>query len=257
MRLDHRLDGPADAPVLVLSNSLATDLELCWSTNVGAWTSSFRVLRYDQRGHGGSEIPPGPYTVELLGRDVLDVMDAVGVERASFCGLSLGGATGMWLAVNAPRRIERLVLACTSPRFGEPEQWLDRARIVRSEGLEAIADAVLARWLTPRFRREHQAETARFRAGLVRTPAEAYAACCEALAAWDFRDRVGEIAAPTLVIGGADDPAVTPEQATLLADAIPGSRLLVLPEAAHLANVEQPEAFSAAVNEHLALREAA
>ena len=256
MRLNHRFDGPADAPILVLSNSLATDLEV-WSSNLPAWTSTFRVLRYDQRGHGGSEIPPGPYSLELLGRDVLDLLDEVGVERASFCGLSLGGATGMWLAVNAPDRIERLVLACTSPRFGEPEQWLDRARIVRSEGLEAIADAVVRRWFTPRFRNERQTVAARFRAGLVGTSTEAYAACCEALAAWDFRDRVGEIAAPTLVIAGADDPGVTPEQAALLADAIDGSRLVVLPEAAHLANVEQPEAFSAAVSEHLALQEAA
>ena len=256
MRLNHRVDGPADAPVLVLSNSLATDLEL-WSANLSSWTSSFRVLRYDQRGHGGSEIAPGPYSVDLLGRDVLDLMDAVGVERASFCGLSLGGATGMWVAVNAPHRIERLVLACTSPCFGEPQQWVDRARIVRSEGLEAIAEAVLARWFTPRFRIEHKTEAARFRGGLVEIPAEVYAACCEALAAWDFRDRVGEIAAPTLVIAGADDPAVTPEQAALLAASIPGSSLVVLPDAAHFANVEQPQAFAAAVNEHLALREAA
>jgi len=256
MRLHHRWDGPPDAPVLVLSNSLATDLDL-WSANVGAWTSSFRVLRYDQRGHGRSEVPPGPYAVELLGRDVLDLLDEVGVERASFCGLSLGGATGMWLAVNAPQRIERLVLACTSPRFGTAEQWLDRARIVRSEGLEAIADAVLARWFTPRFRTEQEAEASQFRAGFVETPAEGYAACCEALAAWDFRDRVGEIAAPTLVIAGDDDPAVTPEQARRLAASIPESSLVVLPDAAHLANLEQPEAFSAAVNEHLALREAA
>lgn len=256
MRLNHRFDGPADAPILVLSNSLATDLT-AWSSNLPAWTSTFRVLRYDQRGHGGSEVPPGPYSLELLGRDVVDLLDEVGVERASFCGLSLGGATGMWVAVNAPDRIERLVLACTSPRFGEPEQWLDRARIVRSEGLEAIADAVLARWFTPRFREEHQTVVAGFRAGLVGTSTDAYAACCEALAAWDFRDRVREIAAPTLVIAGNDDPAVPPDQAALLADAIAGSRLVVLAEAAHLANVEQPEAFSAAVSEHLALQEAA
>jgi 3-oxoadipate enol-lactonase len=256
MRLHHRFDGPADAPVLVLSNSLATDFGL-WSTNLPAWTSTFRVLRYDQRGHGGSEVTPGPYTLELLGRDVLELLDAVGVERASFCGLSLGGATGMWLAVNAPNRIERLVLACTSPRFGEPEQWLDRARIVRSEGLEAISDAVLGRWFTPRFHREQEAIVSRYRAGLVGTSAEGYAACCEALAAWDFRDEVAEIAAPTLVIAGAEDPAAPPDQAALLAGAIEGSRLVVLEGAAHIANVEQPEAFSAAVSEHLALQEAA
>ena len=240
----------------MLSNSLATDLDL-WSANLPAWTSTFRVLRYDQRGHGGSDVPPGPYSVELLGRDLLALMDAVGVERASFCGLSLGGATAMWLAVNAPSRIERLVLACTSPRFGEPEQWLDRARIVRSEGLEAIADAVLGRWFTPRFHREREAVVMGYRAGLLGTSAEGYAACCDALAAWDFRERVAEIAAPTLVIAGAEDPTVPPEQAALLAGAIRGSRLVVLESAAHLANVEQPEAFAATVSEHLALEEAA
>jgi 3-oxoadipate enol-lactonase len=255
MTLNHRFDGPADAPVLVLSNSLGTDLGL-WSENVPAWASSFRVLRYDQRGHGGSEVTPGPYSLELLGRDVIDLLDAVGVDHASFCGLSLGGATGMWLAVNAPRRIERLVLACASPRFGTPEHWLERARIVRSEGLEPIADAVVARWFTARFRTEHPSAAARLRAGLVATPAEGYAACCEALTAWDYRERVGEIAAPTLVIAGADDPTVSPESAALLAERIAGSRLVVLPDAAHLANVGQPEAFSAAVSEHLALQEA-
>jgi 3-oxoadipate enol-lactonase len=255
MRLNHRLDGPADAPVLVLSNSLGTDLGL-WSENVPAWTSSFCVLRYDQRGHGGSEVTPGPYSLELLGRDVLDLLDAIGVERVSFCGLSLGGATGMWLAVNAPRRIERLVLACTSPRFGKPEHWRERARIVRSEGLEPIADAVLERWFTARFRAEQASVAARFRAGLVATPPEGYAACCEALAAWDYGERVGEITAPTLVIAGAEDPTVPPEQAALLAERIAGSRLAVLPDAAHLANVGQAEAFSAAVSEHLALQEA-
>jgi 3-oxoadipate enol-lactonase len=256
MRLDHRFDGPADAPVLVLSNSLGTDIGL-WSENVPAWTSSFRVLRYDQRGHGGSVVPLGPYSLELLGRDVLDLLDAVDVERASFCGLSLGGATGIWLAVNAPNRIERLVLACASPRFGEPEHWLERARIVRSEGLEPIADAVFERWFTARFQAERPAVAARLRAGLVATPVEGYAACCEALAEWDYRERVGEITAPTLVIAGADDPTVPPEQAELLAERIGRSRLVVLPEAAHLANVAQPEAFSAAVSEHLALQEAA
>jgi 3-oxoadipate enol-lactonase len=254
MKLNHRLDGPEDAPILVLSNSLGTDLGL-WSANLPSWTSSFRVLRYDQRGHGGSEVPLGPYSVELLGRDVLDLLDSVGVERASFCGLSLGGATGMWLAVNAPGRIERLVLACTSPRFGEPEHWRDRAEIVRSEGLEPVAEASVARWFTQRFRAERPSIAAHFRAELLATPAEGYAACCEALAAWDYRGRVAEIAAPTLVIAGADDPTVPPEAAAVLTEQIAGSRLVVLPDAGHLANVGQPEAFSASVSEHIALHE--
>jgi 3-oxoadipate enol-lactonase len=256
MKLHYRVDGPADAPVLVPSNALGTDLEL-WSANLPAWTTSFRVVRYDQRGHGGSAVPPGRFGIEALGRDVLGLLDELRVERASFCGLSLGGATGLWLAVNAADRIERLVVACTSARFGEPGPWRERARLVRAEGLEAIAEAQVGRWFTPRFVAEQPSIAAAFRARLVASAAEGYAAGCEALAAWDYRERVGGIDVPTLVIAGADDPATPPEHAAFLADRIAGASLVVLPDAAHLANVERPAAFSEAVLEHLALREAA
>ena len=256
MKLHYRVEGPPEAPFLVLSNSLGTDLEL-WASNVQAWVASFRVLRYDQRGHGGSGVPPGPYSLEAFGTDVLDLMDELGVERASFCGLSLGGATGMWLAVNAPERIDRLVLACASARFGEPQDWLERGRIVRSEGLDAIADAVVARWFTPSFQEAQPAVVAAARDRLLATPDEGYAAGCEAVAAWDYRERVSEIGARTLVIVGADDPVTPPAHGAFLADRIAGSRLVVLPRAAHLANVEQAEMFTEAVSEHLALQEAA
>jgi 3-oxoadipate enol-lactonase len=256
VRLHYRVDGPTDAPVLVLSNALGTDLEL-WSDNVPAWTTSFRIVRYDQRGHGGSPVPPGPYSSEALGRDVLGLLDELEVERASFCGSSLGGATGLWLAVNAADRIERLVVACTSARFGEPGPWHERAHLVRSEGLGAIADAQIGRWFTPRFVGEQPAVVSAFRARLLATPPEGYAAGCEAVAAWDFRAHIGEIEAATLVIAGADDPATPPDHGAFLAAGIPGARLVVLSDAAHLANVEQPAAFSDAVLEHLALREVA
>jgi 3-oxoadipate enol-lactonase len=187
--------------------------------------------------------------VAELGEDLLALADDHGLERFSVCGLSLGGATAMWVAANAPERVERLVLACTSARFGEPEPWLERAATVRGQGLEPIADSVVARWFTLTMSPE---VVARFRCMLVATPAEDYARCCEALAEWDFGDRLPEIAAPTLVIAGADDPATPPEHAELLAERIPDAKLVVLSRAAHLANVEQPEAFSRAVNEHLA-----
>jgi 3-oxoadipate enol-lactonase len=245
VRLHHRLDGPEDAPVVVLANSIGTTLEL-WDPQLPALTRRFRVLRYDQLGHGRSDVPPGPYTVELLGRELLGLLDELGIERAALCGLSLGGAVGMWLGANAPERVDRLVLAATSAYFGPPERWVERAALVRAEGTEPIADATMERWFTPAF-----AGVAPYRAQLVATPREGYAACCDALAAWDFRDGLRLVRAPTLVLVGAEDPATPPNQAQLIADGIPGARLDVLPGAAHLLNVEQPERFDEAVIGHL------
>ena len=147
MRLHYRLDGNAHAPVLALPSSLGTSTEL-WTENVPYWTERFRILRFDQRGHGGSEVPPGPYSLDDLGRDFVGLLDELGIERVSICGLSLGGATAMWVAAQAPERIDRLVLGCTSARFGDPAQWLERAETVRRAGVEPIADSVVARWFT-------------------------------------------------------------------------------------------------------------
>jgi 3-oxoadipate enol-lactonase len=249
MRLYHRLDGPEGVPVLVFANSIGTTLEL-WDPQVPAFASVFRVLRYDQLGHGRSDVPPGPYTVELLGRELLALLDELGIERASLCGLSLGGAVAMWLGGSAPERVDRLVLAGTSAYFGPPERWAERAALVRAEGTEPIADATMQRWFTPAF-----AGIAPYRGQLVATPREGYAACCDALRDWDFRDVLGSISAPTLVLVGSEDPATPPDQAELIADGIPGARLTVLPEAAHLLNVEQPGVFSRGVVEHLTKEE--
>jgi 3-oxoadipate enol-lactonase len=249
--LHHRLEGSRDGPILALPSSLGTTTEL-WSPNLASWSERFNVLRYDQRGHGRCQAPDGPYSVEGLGRDFLELLDELGLERVSFCGLSFGGATGMWLAVHAPELIDRLVLACTSARFGESADWLERAARVREGGVGAVADSVLARWFTPRFAAEQQEVVARFRRILLETPPEGYAASCEAIAGWDFRDRLAAIRAPTLVLGAADDPATPPDHARLLADSIPNAKLVVLRDAAHLANVEQAGAFSALVIEHLA-----
>lgn len=231
-------------PVLVLPSSLGTTTEL-WDPNVGHWSEAFRLVRYKQRGRT---------SIEQLGRDLVELLDKSGAGRASICGLSLGGATAMWVAANAPERIDRLVLACTSARFGDPEPWLERAALVRERGLEPIADSIVSRWFTPA---EAPDVVARFRRTLVETTPEDYAACCEALAAWDFRDRLGEISAPTLVIAGAEDPATPAEHAELLAAGIPDAKLAVLPGAAHLANVEQAETFSKVVMDHLAAVEVA
>jgi 3-oxoadipate enol-lactonase len=226
-------------PVLALPSSLGTTTEL-WDRNVGYWSDTFRLVRYNQRGRT---------SIAELGRDLFELLDELEADRVSVCGLSLGGATAMWAAATAPDRVDRLVLACTSARFGKPEPWLERAALVREQGLDPIADSVVARWFTPAARPEL---VARFRAMLVETPPEAYAACCEALATWDFRDRLAEIRARTLVIAGAEDPATPAKHAELLAAGIPDATLVVLPAAAHLANVEQPQAFSKLVTDHLA-----
>jgi len=243
--LHHRFVGPEDAPVLVLSNSIGTTLEL-WDRQVPEFAGLFRLLRYDQLGHGRSEVRTGPYTVELLGRELLALLDEVGVERFSFCGLSLGGTVGMWLGANAGDRLERLVLAGTSAYFGPPERWIERAETVRAEGMEPIADATMGRWFTPAF-----GDVAAFREMLVSTPAEGYASCCDALRDWDFRDELGSVSAPTLVLVGSEDPASPPDQARLIADGIPGARVEVIPGAAHLLNAEQPEAVNRLALGHL------
>jgi 3-oxoadipate enol-lactonase len=226
-------------PVLALPSSLGTTAEL-WDANAGYWSRTFGLLRYTQRGRD---------SIEELGRDFLQLLDNRGLDRVSLCGLSLGGATAMWVAANAPERIDRLVLACTSARFGEPGPWLERAAVVRRQGLEPIADGIVARWFTPAERPE---VVARFRQMLVDTPRGDYAACCEALARWDFRDRLGDIRTPTLVLAGAEDPSTPLDHAELLAREIPEAKLVVLSAAAHLANVEQAGAFSRLVTEHLA-----
>ncbi len=236
MTLRHRLDGPAGADVLVLSNSIGTTFEL-WDRQVPALSETFRVLRYDH---------PSANTIEGLAAGLVDLLDQLEVNRASLCGLSIGGAVGMWLDAHAPARIECLVLACTSAHFGPADGYHQRASLVRAEGMTAVAEGSLGRWLTPRF-----AGTAAFREMLLAIPPETYAGTCEALAGWDARELLPLIHAPTLVIAGAHDPATPPAHAELIAGGIAGAELVVIPDAAHFANVEQSEAFNAAVLAHL------
>jgi 3-oxoadipate enol-lactonase/4-carboxymuconolactone decarboxylase len=249
---NYSLEGPEDAPVLVTANSLGTTFGM-WDEQAPALSARFRLLRYDHRGHGGSSVPPGPYEIGDLGRDVLALLDTLRIERFSFCGLSLGGMVGMWLASEVPGRVERLVLCCTSALLGPPETWERRARTARTEGVGAVADDVLERWFTPPFRASRP-EILEWGAGMLRgTPGEGYAGCCEAIRDMDLTGRLGTIRAPTLVIAGADDLA-TPlaGHAEPIRDAIPDARLVVIPRAAHLGNVEQPEAFTRAILDHLA-----
>ena len=237
---NYVLEGPVLAPVVMFASSLGTTLEM-WDAQAEAFTDEFRVLRYDHRGHGGSPAPPGPYTVDDLAGDVLALLDELGIESVTFVGLSLGGAVGMTLALRAPERIERLALCCTSRQFGPPETWAERAATVRAEGVEAVADAALERWLTPEA---PAAMRERLRAILLSTPAEGYASCAEAIGGHDLRGRLGDIRMPVLAVAGDGDPASPPEELAAIAEEIPGARLHVIERARHLAVVEQADEFN-------------
>jgi 3-oxoadipate enol-lactonase len=251
--LNYLLEGPEDAPVLVLSNSLGTAMEM-WDAQAPALRERFRLLRYDTRGHGGSPAPPGPYEIGDLGRDVNHLLDRLGIERASFCGLSVGGMTGMWLAAEAPERVERLVLLCTSALLGPKSVWDGRIATATERGMAALVDGVIERWFTPAFRAENPEVVGKMARTLRETDPGGYAGCCAAIRDMDLRDRLPSVEASTLVVSGAEDPATPPEHGGLIADAIPGSRFEVVPDAAHIANVEQPEKVTRLILTHLEAR---
>lgn len=245
-RLAYRLDGPADAPVVVLSNSLGTALEM-WTPQLPALAGRFRVLRYDGRGHGDSDAPPGGYSLDRLGRDVLELLDGLGLDRVHFCGLSLGGMLGQWLAVRAPERIDRLVLANTAAYMGPPAGWQERIDTVLRDGMGAVAEATLGRWFTAAFRERAPEVVAGVRGRFLATSVTGYAGCCAAIRDMDLRPTAPLIARPSLLVAGTADPSTPPERSDEIARAMRADARVVLLEAAHLSNVEQPREFSRAV----------
>ena len=248
-RLRYQMSGTRGKPTLVLSNSLGADLEM-WEPQLKALGADHCVVRYDTRGHGESASPPGPYTIEMLGRDVLALLDHVESTQASFCGISMGGLTGMWLAINAPERITKLVLANTGAKIGSPEIWNARIAQVAKGGVASISDAVLDRWFTPEFKAAHPAAVAKAKVMMDRQPTDGYNALCAAVRDADLREAIDAIAAPTLVIVGAHDVPTPPASGEFIAKAIRGARLVTLP-AAHISNIEAADAFTAAVSEFL------
>jgi 3-oxoadipate enol-lactonase len=250
-RLHVQENGPSDAPVLVLGPSLGTELGM-FNAQVKDLAEHHRVIRYDLRGHGGSSVVPGPYTVADLAQDVVDLLDALGIDRFAYAGVSLGGAIGLQLAVSVPDRVERLIVMASAAQFPDPPSWKARADRVRAEGTEFLLPSRIGAWVTPGFAESNPAETERLLAMLRSTPREGYAACCETIEAFDVRDRLSGITAPTLVIAGADDPATSPDVARGIADGIPGARFVVVPHAAHLVSAEQPEAVTAEIRQFLA-----
>ena len=238
--LHYEFRGKRGSPALVFTGSLGTDLTM-WLPQAEVLKPHFCTLRYDIRGHGASPVPPGPYSIDDLGSDLVALLDRLGIERASLCGLSIGGMISMWVAAHAPERVNRLVLCCTSAHLGPRESWLERAAIVRANGVQAVADAVLGRWFTPSFAQSHPEVIERMRAQLVATPREGYAGCCEAIAAMDLTVDLPSITTPTLVISAAEDPSIPPEHGRRIAELIPGSRFELVQHARHIANIEQAE----------------
>jgi len=253
--LHYTVDGPPEAPVVVLGPSLGTTAEI-WQPQVPALAQRYRVVRYDHRGHGRSPVPPGPYHVKDLGGDLLALLDTLDAGPVHLGGLSMGGLLAAWVAAQAPQRVRRLVLVGMSPRFGDPRTWADRAATVRAQGVAAIADAALQRWFPPGFAGAQPATVEAARRQLLSTPAEGYAACCGALAAADLTPMLGAITAPTLIVAGAEDPAAPLEQAAALAAGIGAARMEVVPGAAHLVNVARPELVSQLMLDFLGEEEA-
>jgi 3-oxoadipate enol-lactonase len=242
--------GAPSAPVLVLGNSVGTSRAV-WDQQLSSFRQHFRLLRYEHRGHGGSAGPPGPYTIGELGTDVLALLDSHGIEHAAYCGISLGAMIGMWLAANSPDRITALGLVCTSAYLPPPSKWHSRAGQVRTAGMASISQQVVGPWFTPGFAAREPAVVASFTAAFERTNAEGYAGCCEAIAAMDLRPDLGSISAPTVVIAGAEDPATPPAHGEVIAAGIAGARLVVIPEAAHLATVSATSQVTDVLLDHL------
>jgi 3-oxoadipate enol-lactonase len=244
-RLSVTVDGPPGGPSIILSNSLGTDARL-WDRQVGLLSAVHRVWRYDMRGHGASDAPASDYTIARLGQDVLSIMDANAISRAHLCGISIGGVVALWVAVHAPKRVDRLVLANTAARIGNEALWKERMHVARTEGLGSLAEAAMGRWFTEPFRQHEPDLVASFRDTIVRTSVDGYLGCCAALRDADLRSVASRVRAKTLIVTGLHDIATTPADGTWLANAIAGARLVEL-DAAHLSNVERAEAFNDAV----------
>jgi 3-oxoadipate enol-lactonase len=250
VRIRYELGGCEGAPVLVLSNSLGTDLTM-WDAQMPDVSKAFRVLRYDKRGHGQSSVPRGDYTIEELGRDVLGLLDFLRFEKVDFSGLSIGGQTGIWLGVNAPERLRKLILCNTAAKIGTPEVWKERMDTVRKGGVKALAPATIERWFTPGFRSKQPDEVARIQRMLENASTEGFLGCSAAVRDFDYREKLRQIRVPTLVIAGTHDRGATAADGRWAAEQIAGATYVEL-DAAHISNIEARERFTAEIGKFLA-----
>ena len=243
--LNISVEGRDGGPTVMLSNSLGATLQM-WEPQMRALTQLFRVIRYDRRGHGKSSIPPGPYSIERFGRDVIAILDDLNIDKVHWCGLSMGGMVGQWLGANAPERLGKIVLANTTCHYPDPTNWQNRIKAVKESGIAAVSDTIIASWLTADFREREPQIAERLKAMLSATPVEGYLASCEALSTLDLRELLPTITSPTLVIAGRHDMSTPIAAGEMIRSKIPGASLTIL-DAAHLSNIEQPHAFTDAV----------
>jgi 3-oxoadipate enol-lactonase len=247
--LNVEVSGPENAPVLMLSNSLGTDLSM-WDDQAGELAKHFRLIRYDRRGHGKSGTTKGPYSFDRFGRDIVGIIDALKVKTMNWCGLSMGGMDGQWLGANAPTRVDKLILSNTHYYYPDQAFWTGRIKFVQEKGLAALVDANMERWFTPGFRQRAPETIARMKTIFLATNPDGYTACCEAIATMDFRASNPRVTAPTLVIVGAQDAATPPVAGETIAQQIKGAKVASV-DAAHIANVEQPQAYTKTVLDFL------
>jgi 3-oxoadipate enol-lactonase len=243
--LNVSVEGRDGGPTLMLSNSLGCTLQM-WEPQMKALTQMFRVIRYDRRGHGKSSVPPGPYSMERFGRDVLAILDDLNIEKVHWCGLSMGGMVGQWLGANAPQRFGKIILANTTSYFPDPTGWHTRIKAIKEGGMASLADTVIGVWLTADFREREPQITANLKAMLLASPPQGYIACCEVLSTLDQRALLPEIKSPTLVIAGRHDMSTPVAAGEYIRSQIPGASLTLL-DAAHISNIEQSHAFTDAV----------
>lgn len=252
IKMNYELSGKEGAPTVMLSHSLGSSLDM-WDPQLEALEPHYQFLRYDTRGHGDSEAPPGAYTLDMLGEDAIGLLDALGIEKVHFVGLSMGGMIGQCLALNHADRLEKLVLCDTAALLPEEAQpvWQERIEMARDKGMEALVDGTLERWFTPAFLKQNPPEVQQIRQQFLATPVDGYIGCSEAIRGLNYLERLSEIKISTLIMVGEEDPGTPVAAAEAMQQRITGSRLVVLPSAAHLSNVEQAQAFNSVLMKFL------
>ena len=248
-QINYQTFGDATKPALIFSNSLGTNFKM-WQAQIDFFQQDFFVICYDTLGHGASSAPQGPYSIDQLGQDVVNLLDHLNVEKATFCGISMGGLTGQWLAIHRPERFNQVVVCNTAAKIGQEQAWNDRAALVREQGLQPIASTAASRWFTEPFIQSNATVVNNLQNDLAAGSAEGYASCCEALAKADVREQLKDITVPVLVVAGQQDPVTTVVDGQFMVERIANSQLFEI-NASHISNVELPNEFNQAVKQFI------